>query len=83
MQNIDPAVIALIGTIISAFVSLAISLITTSRSNDKNQAIFQERLDNLTEEVKKHNNIIERTYKLEAQAAVLDTRIDGLESALK
>lgn len=83
MQNVDPAVIALIGTIISAFVSLAISLITTSRSNDKNQAIFQERLENLTNEVKKHNSIIERTYKLETQTAVLDTRLDELEGSLK
>lgn len=83
MKEYIPAIITLAGTIISALISLAISLITTHRSHDKSQAIFQERLENLTNEVHKHNSVIERTYKLEAATAVLETRLNGLESELK
>lgn len=83
MAQYIPALLTLVGTIVSALISLAISLYTTNKSHDKTQIIFQERLESLTEEVHKHNSLIERTYKLEARADVVDTRLDSLESVKK
>lgn len=83
MGQYIPALLTLAGTIVSALISLAISLYTTNKSHDKTQIILQQRLESLTDEVHKHNSVIERTYKLEAQAAVLETRLAGLEDSLK
>lgn len=59
--------------ITGAFSVLAV-LITNWSSNksidaklDKQQAVLEERINHLTERVEKHNNLIERTYKLEAK----------------
>jgi len=48
--------------------------------------VFETKLTNLTNEVKKHNSIIERTYQLEKETKLLDEkvkvanhRIDDLE----
>lgn len=83
MSQYVPAILTLVGTVISALISLAISLYTTNKSHDKTQVIFQERLESLTNEVHKHNSIVERTYKLEARADVFDTRLDSLEGIKK
>lgn len=59
--------------ITGAFSVLAV-IITNWSSNksidaklDKQQAVLEERINHLTERVEKHNNLIERTYKLEAK----------------
>ena len=83
MAQYIPALLTLVGTIVSALISLAISLYTTNKSNDKAQIIFQERLENLTDEVHRHNSLVERTYKLESRADVVDTRLDSLERLKK
>ena len=55
-------------------------------SNRKGQALIAYRLEQLEEKVNKHNNLIERTYKLEEDSAILaekisvaNHRIDDLE----
>lgn len=55
-------------------------------SNKKTSALIEYRLDQLEEKVDKHNNVIERTYKLEELTAlqeekikVANHRIDDLE----
>lgn len=52
------------------------------------QAVTNEKIDELSKRVEKHNNIIERTYKLEnltavqsEQIKVANHRIDDLEKA--
>ena len=47
---------------------------------DTAQAVTDTKLDNLTEAVKRHNSIMERTYRLEEQMKVANHRIDDLES---
>ena len=54
--------------------------------NDKTMALIDYKLSELTKRVDKHNNVIERTYRLEEQAAlceekikVANHRIDDLE----
>ena len=55
-------------------------------SNRKAQALMEYRLEELEKKVDKHNNLVERTYRLEEQAALLQKdikvanhRIDDLE----
>lgn len=52
---------SIIGVIVSGIVSLVICLIT----QNKTQALIEYRLDKVEEKMDKHNNLVERLYKLE------------------
>ena len=41
------------------------------------------RLQQLEEKVNKHNNLIERVYAIEQHGAIIDVRIERLESEVK
>jgi len=81
--------IALIGGLasITASVITVISVIVTSNKNnaavdaklDKQQAVIETKLNNLTEEVQKHNNFASRIPVIEVQVTNLTQRIDKLE----
>ena len=66
-------------TIISAAISggaaLIVCLITQAMQARKTEALLSYKLDELTKRVDKHNNIIERTYKLEELTAVQEEQI--------
>lgn len=42
---------------------------------DKQTALLEQRLGQLSERVEKHNSVIERTYKLEELTALQDEKI--------
>ena len=42
--------------------------------------VVQRDVTELKEETRRHNQVIERTYKLEERTAVLETRVEGLEA---
>lgn len=65
--------------IITAVITGVLALIGTWLSNRKSTALIAYRLEQLENKVEKHNNLVERTYKLEEQASVLETRVDNLE----
>ena len=72
--------------IISGAVTLAVCLINNHYQRiaaDVKHAetitLVEYRLDQLTKQVEKHNNLVERTYKLEEQLKAVDHRIDDLE----
>ena len=46
-----------------------------SAQHAETTAMMDYKLSELTKRVDKHNNVIERTYRLEEQAAVLDEKI--------
>ena len=82
------AIIAGIGTVISALISGAVALAVSKNQHDKTVAVIEVRLETLQKTVDKHNNLIERTYELENKADVLEEkmkvanhRIDDLEAA--
>ena len=50
---------------------------------DKHNAVQTEQKTQLKEQVHKHNNIIERTYKLEKDVAVLNNRESVSEHRLE
>ena len=62
-------------TIIVALLSLAGTLTGTYLANRKSTALIAYRLEQLEEQVKRHNRVIERTYKLEEQESLLAERI--------
>lgn len=75
-------------TVIVAAISLVGTLAGSYFSNKKSTVLIAYRLEQLEEKVNKHNNVIERTYKLEEQQAlqeeklkVANHRIDDLEKA--
>lgn len=78
----DTIVVALLSCIGTAAGSI-VSVFTANR-------VTAYRIQSLEESVKKHNNVIERTFKLEEQTAILDEklkvanhRIEDLESEAK
>lgn len=72
-------------TVLTALITGACSVVavilTNMESNksidmklDKQQAVLEERISNLTDKVEKHNSLVERTYKLEAEVEELKRR---------
>ena len=49
---------------------------------DKNRAVTDEKIKTLTEETKKHNSLVERTYRLEAENKVQNEKLVELEKWL-
>ena len=76
----------IISACISAGVTLLVCMINNYGQQEKTRALMEYKLDELTKRVDKHNNTIERTYRLEEQMAlqeekmkVANHRIDDLE----
>lgn len=74
----DPAIVV---SIITGVLSLAGVIITNVNSNRKierqlevSMAITNTKLEDLTKQVEKHNQVIERTYKLEQAVVDLQRR---------
>lgn len=84
---------AIISALIGAAGAIIVCVIQSSTQQQKQQAKFDKaiglieyKIDVLTDQVKKHNNLVERTYKLEQTASlheekikVANHRIDDLE----
>lgn len=61
-------------SIIVACISLLGTLIGTYTGIRKSTELSNYRIQKLEEKVNRHNNLIERTYKIEQKLAVLDNR---------
>ena len=59
----------IISAAITAVVTLAVCLITNHAQAEKTRALIDYRVSELEKKQDKHNNLIERTYKLEGQMA--------------
>ncbi len=62
-------------TVIVAIISLAGTLFGTLGGIVASGKLTGYRIDRLEEQVKKHNNLIERVFKLEEHGAVIDEQI--------
>lgn len=67
-------------TIIAALLALAGSAIGTFGGILATQKLTQYRLEQLEKKVDKHNNVIERVFKLEAHEQTVDEKLEHLES---
>ena len=75
LSSIIVALIALLGTVIT---NLATSR-KTENNIRTNQAVTDTKLDELTREVREHNNLARRMPVVEEQIKVINHRIDDLE----
>jgi hypothetical protein len=71
METVIVAALSLVGTLVGAYLA-----------NRKSTALIAYRLEELEEKVNKHNNLVERTYKLEQQMEVIETELKGAENLL-
>ena len=67
-------------SIIAAVISGAITLLGVMVANGRNQAVTETKLDELTREVRTHNNFAQRIPVLEEQMKVANHRIADLEA---
>ena len=69
--------------IIVAIITGGITLVGVLLANQKTQAVMETRIDELTREVREHNNFARRVPVLEEQMKVANHRIQDLEEAQK
>ena len=66
-------------TVIAAVITGAITLIGVLIANGKTQAVMETKVDELTREVREHNNFAKRMPVVEEQIKVINHRIEDLE----
>lgn len=62
-------------TVLSSLISGVVAIVVCVINNRKTVALIEYKIEQLTEHVEKHNNLIERTYKLEEAAHIHDEQI--------
>lgn len=70
-------------SIIAALITAAVTLVGVLISNSKVQAVSEARIEELTREVREHNNFARRMPVVEEQIKVINHRISDLEEAQK
>lgn len=72
--------------LISGVVTLIVCMVNNHYQQDKTRTLVEYRLSQLEKKVDKHNNLVERTYRLEKESSVTkeqikvaNHRIDDLE----
>ena len=73
-------------TIIAALVSAGAAIVVCIINHNRTVSLMEYKIDQLTEQVRKHNNLVERMYKVEEQTSIQEEklkvanhRIDDLE----
>lgn len=69
----------MIETIVTALITGGVTLVGVAISNSKSQAVMETKVDELTREVREHNNFAKRMPVVEEQIKVINHRIDDLE----
>ena len=69
-------------SIIVAIITGVLTLIGVLISNSRSQAVTETRLEELTREVRLHNNFAQRAPVIEEQIKVANHRINDLENAV-
>lgn len=66
-------------TILTAVIGGGVTLIGVLIANSKTQAVMDEKIMELTREVREHNNFAKRVPVVEEQIKVINHRIEDLE----
>ena len=74
-EGVAIALITLVGTLVGVFASARATQNKLSQQLSLHQAITDEKIVHLTEEVRRHNAFAERIPRLEAQQAVMEEKI--------
>lgn len=82
MENIAVAIIAAVASILASAISLVGVIISNSKANEKNQkqfeiaqAVMKNDIEELTREVREHNNFARRMPVVEAEIEMINKRI--------
>lgn len=67
-------------SIVVAVVSGVLTLAGVLASNSRSRALLESKVDALDHKVEKHNRLIERTYALERDVAVIRAEVEGAKS---
>ena len=70
-------------SIITAIITGTVTLVGVLIANEKSQAVTETKLDELTREVREHNNFARRMPVVEEQIKVINHRIEDLEDSQK
>ena len=62
-------------TIIAALVSAGAAIVVCIINHNRTVSLMEYKIDQLTEQVRKHNNLVERMYKVEEQTSVQEEKI--------
>lgn len=65
-------------SIIAATITGVLTLLGVLASNSRSRAVMETKIDELTRRVEMHNRMIERTYRLEQDMAVVKRDIEAL-----
>lgn len=65
-------------SIVAALVTGLLTLLGVIVSNSRSRAVTEVKIDNLAQQVEKHNRMVERTYALEQDVAVVKAEIEIL-----
>jgi hypothetical protein len=68
-------------SIIVALITGGLTLLGVLASNNAKTAVMEEKIENLTREVREHNNFARRVPIIEEQMKVVDRRVGDLEKA--
>lgn len=69
----------IIASCITGFVTLIVCLLTNRSQSAKVQAVLEVKLDSLTAEVRKHNSLVERVYRLETDSALHEQKLNSVD----
>lgn len=62
-----------------ALVTGVLTLAGVLASNSRSRAVMEEKIEALTRQVEKHNSLVERTYILERDVAVVRNNVEALK----
>ena len=65
-------------SIVVALIGGVVTLVGVLCSNFRNRAVMEIKIDLLSKRVEKHNTLIERTYRLEQDEAVMNHDLQSL-----
>ena len=66
-------------SILVALIGGAVSLAGVVASNSRSRAVLEQKVDELSRRVEKHNCLVERTYRLERDVALVRRDVESLE----
>ena len=73
----------ILAAVISALAAIVVCVISNHYQNENTRNLLEYRLTQLEEKVDKHNNVIERTYRMEDRAELIEERLKVANHRIK
>ena len=90
MESVTIAIITALGSILASIITVISVIVTANKNNaavdaklDKQQAVIETKIEELTREVREHNNFARRMPVVEEKIEVANHRIKNLEEEAK